>query len=100
MAIEYLLVTYPEERAVLADGNGVGFTNHVLMLPGDEYLITIEGDGYNPTSQDIVLAGTSIVRPLVIAFIPGEAAAPSVTGGGDSAARAPAARARIRKKGA
>jgi hypothetical protein len=43
MAIEYLLVTYPEQRAVLADGNGVGFTNHTLMLPTDEYLITLEG---------------------------------------------------------
>ena len=56
MAIEYLLVTYPEQRAVLADGNGVGFTNHTLMLPTDEYLITLEGDGYDPPSQDIALA--------------------------------------------
>jgi hypothetical protein len=90
MAIQYLLVTCPEERAVLADGDGVGFTNHVLMLPGDEYLITLDGEGYKPPSQDIVLAGTSLVRPLVIAFMPGEAAAPSA-GAVDSAARAPAA---------
>src|SRR4029453_15591587 len=45
MAIEYLLVTYPEQRAVLADGNRVGFTNHTFMLPTDEYLITLDGDG-------------------------------------------------------
>ena len=70
MAIEYLLVTYPEQRAVLADGNGVGFTNHTLMLPTDEYLITLEGAGYAPPSQDVPLNGTSLVKPMVISFTP------------------------------
>lgn len=70
MAIEYLLVTYPEQRAVLADGNGVGFTNHTLMLPTDEYLITLDGGGYQPPSQDIALSGTSLVKPMVISFTP------------------------------
>ena len=70
MAIEYLLVTYPEQRAVLADGNGVGFTNHTLMLPTDEYLITLAGAGYQPPSQDIALSGTSLVKPMVISFTP------------------------------
>jgi hypothetical protein len=68
MAIEYLLVTFPEQRAVLADGNGVGFTNHTLMLPTDEYLITLEGTGYQPRDQDIALSGTSLVKPMVISF--------------------------------
>jgi hypothetical protein len=70
MAIQYLLVTYPDQRAVLAGGDGVGFTNHTLMLPADEYVITLDGNGYQPDSRDIVLAGTSMVRPLVIAFTP------------------------------
>lgn len=70
MAIEYLLVTYPEQRAVLADGNGVGFTNHTFMLPTDEYLITLDGTGYQPPSQDIALSGTSLVKPMVISFTP------------------------------
>ena len=79
MAIEYLLVTYPEQRAVLADGDGVGFTNHTLMLPTDEYLITLDGAGYQPPSQDIALSGTSLVKPMVISFTPASpvAAAPS-----------------------
>jgi hypothetical protein len=70
MAIQYLLVSYPDQRAVVADGAGVGFTNHTLMLPSDEYVITLDGDGYQPPSQDIVLAGTSLVKPLVIFFVP------------------------------
>ena len=75
MAIQFLLVTFPEQRAVLADGTGVGFTNHTLMLPGDEYEITLDGGGTVPASQDIALGGTSMVKPLVIAFAPAAAAA-------------------------
>lgn len=68
MAIEYLLVTFPEQRAVLADGAGVGFTNHILMLPGDEYDITLEGNSCAPASRVVALAGTSIIKPMVVAF--------------------------------
>jgi hypothetical protein len=88
MAIEFLLVTYPEQRAVLADGNKVGFTNNTFMLPTDEYLITLEGDGYAPPSQDVPLAGTSLVKPMVISFAPISPAA----------AAAPAARPTGKKK--
>lgn len=74
MAIEFLLVTFPEERAVLADDKRVGFTNHTLMLPTGEYVITLEGSGYRPASRDIALTGTSIPKPMVIAFTPVAAA--------------------------
>jgi PEGA domain len=70
MSIEYLLVTFSEERAVLADGAGVGFTNHTLMLPADEYSITLSGDGYQPQSQDVALSGTAVMKPKVVAFTP------------------------------
>ncbi len=70
MAIQYLLVIFPEQRAVLADEEGVGFTNHTLMLPADEYVITLGGEGYQPTTQNVVLSGTSIVKPKVIVFTP------------------------------
>jgi hypothetical protein len=81
--MEYLLVTYPEDRPVLADGEEVGFTNHLLLLPADEYAITLAGDGYTPASQDIVLSDTSEVKPMVVPFTPagaGIAPAPSATG--------------------
>ena len=70
MSIEYLLVVFPEDRAVLADGDKVGVTNHVLMLPANEYEITLDGGGYTPKSQDITLTGTLVVRPKVITFAP------------------------------
>jgi hypothetical protein len=70
MSIEYLLVVFPQDRAVLADGDKVGVTNHVLMLPANEYEITLDGGGYTPKSQDVILTGTSVVRPKVIIFAP------------------------------
>jgi hypothetical protein len=97
MAIEFLLVTYPEQRAVLADGNKVGFTNNTFMLPTDEYLITLEGAGYAPPSQDVPLTGTSLVKPMVISFSPTSpagGAAPTPV----AAAPAPAARPAGKKK--
>jgi hypothetical protein len=75
MAIEYLLVTYPDQREVLADGARVGPTNHKLMLPSDEYIITLEGEGYQPPSKDVVLTGTSEKKPIVVSFVPSTKAA-------------------------
>lgn len=102
MAIEYLLVTYPEQRAVLADGNRVGFTNHTFMLPTDEYLITLEGTGYAPPNQDVPLSGTSLVKPMVVSFssiVPaGGGAPPFPPAVAPAAAPAPGARSTGKKK--
>jgi hypothetical protein len=98
MSIQYLLVNYLDQRAVLADGVDVGFTNHTFMLPADEYIITLAGDGYQPSSRDVVLGGTSMVKPMVISFVPAAAAAakatsvaPATGATAASATRAPAA---------
>jgi hypothetical protein len=68
MSLEYLLVVYKQDRDVLADGESVGVTNHTILLAPDEYIITLSGDGYAPPSEDVVLAGTSIMRPKVVVF--------------------------------
>lgn len=81
MAIEFMLVTFPEARAVLADGAGVGFTNHILMLPSDEYEITLGGNGCVPVSQNVQLGGTSMVKPLVVTFTRAAPAAAGPAGG-------------------
>jgi len=41
---QFLLVEYPEQRTVLADGSAVGFTNQTLPLPSNTYVITLGGD--------------------------------------------------------
>lgn len=68
MSLEFLLVVFPEQRSVLADGDSVGVTNHTLMLPANEYKITLDGAATNPASQDVILAGTSVVKPKVVIF--------------------------------
>jgi hypothetical protein len=68
MSVEYLLVSYREDRDVLADGTRIGVTNHTILVPADEYVITLSGAGYTPASQDVVIAGTSIMQPRVVIF--------------------------------
>ncbi|HSI51270.1 MAG TPA: hypothetical protein VLA61_23645 [Ideonella sp.] len=68
MSIEFLLVICPDACPVRADGNGVGFTNHTLILPSDEYTITVDAQGCTPESVDVVLSGTSLIRPCVVVF--------------------------------
>jgi len=68
VSLEFMLVTFPEERTVQANGANVGFTNHTLMLPADEYTVTLSGAGYAPPSQDIVLTGTTVMQPKVVIF--------------------------------
>jgi hypothetical protein len=68
MAVEYVLVVYKEDRDVLADDDRVGVTHHTILLPANEYIIALSGDGYAPPSQTVVVAGTSIMRPKVVMF--------------------------------
>jgi hypothetical protein len=68
MVLEYLLVHFGETRMVLADGNPVGVTNHILVLQPGSYAITLSGSGYSPTSAAIDLFGTSVVQPKVVVF--------------------------------
>ncbi len=68
MSMEYLLVVYKDDRDVLADGNRVGVTNHTIMLPTNEYGISLDGTGHAPASQDVVLAGTSPMNPKRVVF--------------------------------
>jgi hypothetical protein len=68
MSVEYLLVTFKENRTVLADGTPVGITGHILMLPPGGYEITLDGNATTPADIPIDLLGTSIVRPKIVAF--------------------------------
>ena len=68
MQSEFLLVTFKDNRVVKANDTLVGVTNHMMILPPGDYVIALEGDGFNPPSQDIELIGTSHVRPMVVAF--------------------------------
>ncbi len=68
MTFEYLLVNFRESRTVLADGMAVGVTNHILMLPPDDYSISLDGAPTSPVAQDVALQGTMAMRPKVVLF--------------------------------
>ncbi len=68
MSVEYLLVIFKEDRDVLADGDRIGITNHTILIPADEYEITLSGANFTPASQDVIIAGTSIMRPKTVTF--------------------------------
>jgi len=44
MAFEYLLVNFRDNRMVRANDVPVGVTNHILILPPGDYVITLEGE--------------------------------------------------------
>ncbi len=71
MSIEFLLVTFGGDAVVLADDTQVGVTNHILMLPANSYTISLSPPSTNPSSYDIVLAGTTAVNPKVVSFVKG-----------------------------
>jgi len=57
-----------DDRIVRANDVAVGVTNHMIVLPPNDYEITLAGDGFAPPTQDIELYGTSLARPCVLVF--------------------------------
>ncbi len=68
--LQFLIVKFDEtpDRNVLADGQPVGITNHMLLLSAGVYKITLSGRGYSPAEQIVTLANTSAHRPAIVVF--------------------------------
>ena len=71
MNVEYLLVTFKDNRTVLADGTPVGVTNHVLMLPPGGYDITLDGGGTGEIDGETFSADLAVVTISGINVHPG-----------------------------
>ncbi len=68
MQSEYLLVNFKDSRSVKVNDTPVGVTNHVMTLEPGDYVITLDGDGFTPPTQNIELVGTSHGHPKVVVF--------------------------------
>ena len=67
--MEFLLVVYGTERDVLIDGVPAGITNHLITLAPGTYTVSLDGDGdFKPTEQDVLVAGSSPLRPTKVEF--------------------------------
>lgn len=71
--MEFLLVVYgtehETERDVLIDGVPAGITNHLITLASGTYTVSLDGsDKFEPTEQEILVAGSSPLKPMRVEF--------------------------------
>lgn len=67
--MEYIYVTFHEQRRVLVDGTELGDTNKTLRVQRGTHVITLSGPAdYSPPSQTVTVANTSFENPMQITF--------------------------------
>ena len=66
--MEYIYVSFPEERIVLIDGLESGNTNGTIGVQRGTHTITLSGAPTTPPSQLVTVINTSFPNPMRIAF--------------------------------
>jgi hypothetical protein len=66
--MEYIFVTFSEQRIVLVDGLACGNTNDTIGVQRGTHTITLSGDSTTPLSQLVTVINTSFPNPMKIAF--------------------------------
>jgi hypothetical protein len=67
--MEFMLVTYPQERDVLIDGVAAGITNQLITLEAGTYTVSLEGPAdFFPGEQTVVVVDTAPLDPLEVVF--------------------------------
>lgn len=67
--MEYVKVIFPTTRYVYIDGVQGGRTNAVLRIEAGTHVFDLGNlANYAPESQELVVEGTTVLAPLVVAF--------------------------------
>lgn len=67
--MEYVKVIFPTTRYVYIDGEQGGRTNAVLRIEAGTHVFDLGNlANYAPESQEVVVEGTTVLAPLVVAF--------------------------------
>lgn len=67
--MEYVFVSFKEDRAVLADGKKLGQTNQTLLIVKGHHNFTLDGQqNYNPAKVDTAIENTTPLSPYKIEF--------------------------------
>lgn len=67
--MEYVKVIFPTTRYVYIDGEQGGRTNTVLRIEAGTHVFDLGNlANYAPESQELVVEGTTVLAPLVVAF--------------------------------
>ena len=66
---QFVIVSFAEERTVLAGGNPLGKTNCLLTVNSGTHTFTLEDpQDYEPPEQRRKVANTSLANPMRISF--------------------------------
>lgn len=67
--MEYVIVSFPTNRFVYIDGEKGGITNDVLRVEAGTHDFDLGNlKNYLPESFEVAVTGTTILKPLKIAF--------------------------------
>ncbi len=74
---EFVIVTFPDRRNVIVDGNITAVTNEKFILNTGTHIFSLAGDDdYEPSSQTHLVEHTTADNPFDVEFTPKPAAAP------------------------
>ncbi|HUF19536.1 MAG TPA: PEGA domain-containing protein [Burkholderiales bacterium] len=67
--MEYVIVSFPTNRFVYIDGEKGGITNDVLRVEAGTHDFDLGNlRNYKPGSREVAVTGTTVLKPLKIAF--------------------------------
>ena len=67
--MEYVFVSFKEDRTVLADGKKLGQTNQTLHIIKGHHSFTLAGQqNYHPVKVDAVIQHTTSLSPYKVEF--------------------------------
>jgi hypothetical protein len=67
--MEYVFVSFKEDRTVLADGKKLGQTNQTLLIVRGHHSFTLAGQqNYHPAKVDVVIQQTTSLSPYKVEF--------------------------------
>jgi hypothetical protein len=67
--MEYVFVSFKEDRTVLANGQKLGQTNQTLLIIKGHHSFTLAGkQNYHPAKVDAVIQQTTSLSPYKIEF--------------------------------
>ena len=65
--MEYVVVSYPDDRDVVVDGQVAGKTNNTLMIEAGHHVFELgEPQDYEPLSVERAVENTTSLSPLIV----------------------------------
>jgi len=69
--MEYLIVTFEDDRGLVIDGEPLGRTNEVIELEGGTHLVTLEAPPYDFHPEEevtVILEDTTALSPIEVYY--------------------------------